>query len=79
MRHRGKSVPYSCLPISLALRQDDGAEGFCVLNPRHDVAQDSGESGVILWRGDKRGGEGGDMLRRPAAEPGPHALVREQQ
>ena len=41
----------------------NGVEGFRVLNPQLDVTQESSESRVILWSGEKRGGEGNDMMR----------------
>ena len=76
---KGKEVPSSCLYIRLALRREDGTEGFRVMNQRNDIDQDSGQSGVILLRGSERSGEGGEMIRCPLSEPGPRTLVRAQQ
>ena len=42
---------------------------FCILNPRHDIAQDSGESGLIVWSVDESGGEGGKMILQTVEEP----------
>ena len=78
LRRQGKAVPSSCSPIRLSLRQNDGEEGFRFLKPRRDVSQDSGEFRVILWRGNERGGEGGEMMRQPALEPVPCMLVHVQ-
>ena len=61
------------------LNRGGRAEGFCIMKPHRDFDQDSGDSGVILWRGDDRGGEWGKIMWQPTAEPAPHTLVCAQQ
>ena len=56
-----------------------GRKVFYVLKLRRDVFQESGESVMILWRSNERGGEEGKMLRQLSVVPGPCALVHEQQ
>ena len=62
MLRQGKAVSSSCLPIRIALRHDDGSDGFRILMLRRGIAQDSGESKFTLWRGNVRSGEVGEML-----------------
>ena len=60
------------------MRRDDKVEGLFIMKFCRDVAQDSSDFGVILWRIGERGVHGGDMMCQLAAEPGPCARVHSQ-
>ena len=60
------------------MRRDDKVEGLFIMKFCRDVAQDSGDFGVIMWRIGEKGVDGGNMMCQPAAEPGPCAHVHAQ-